>query len=57
MASKKYAEIFAYLDQLSTEELEEIIRAHEAFDQNHFPKEQVPQWYPEGFVMGAPELV
>lgn len=29
----------------------------DTFDQNHFPKEQAPQWYPEGFVMGEPEVV
>lgn len=29
----------------------------DTFDQNHFPKEQAPQWYPDGFVMGDPEIV
>lgn len=29
----------------------------DTFAQNHFPKEQAPQWYPEGFVMGEPEVV
>ncbi len=28
----------------------------DTFDQNHFPKEQAPQWYPKGFVMGEPEV-
>lgn len=38
----------------STSEFYSVVQ--DTFDQNHFPKEQAPQWYPKGFVMDEPEV-
>lgn len=55
-------DVFGFLAQWTTDvfhyktESEYYPAIRDAFTENHFPKELVPKWYPDGFVAGEPRV-